>query len=225
MPTKKTGRGGRKRKYNKKRSNPYTLSRLGVPTARVVRMKYVDNVTLTSTSGVMAVHYFRANGLYDPDYTGTGHSPAGYTSMAALFNHYIVMGSKIKVTWSNDPGNTSGDPPTRCGVFLNDDVTLASLNYQDLIENGRGQSRLVGSGNANFYSTTSTTGTYSPRKFFNIVDPQDKSDTIGAGIAGNPSEEAIFAVWAQAIGGGSSTLSANIEIDFLVRFQEPTLLL
>jgi len=40
---------------------------------------------------------FRANSLYDPNYTGGGHQPNGFDQLIAAYNHFTVISSKIRV--------------------------------------------------------------------------------------------------------------------------------
>lgn len=217
-PYKKKKSTYRRKKY----ASPIPMgTSLGVPQSRTVRMRYSTDVEIASNAGVMGVHYFRANSVYDPDATGAGHSPAGFSTMQSLYQHYVVIGSKISITWSNNSSSTTSEVPTRVGVFLNDDNSLGVSNYWELIENGRGTSKMIGSGNSNLYHVTRTMGKFSAKRFFNITDVKDNRNTLGAAVTTNPSEEAYFAVWSQAIGTGTAALAANVTIDYIVTFGEP----
>lgn len=60
--------------------------------------KYVEYTDLDPAAGTVAVHRYRVNSLYDPDYTGVGSQPMYRDQMAELYNNYVVDGSRIKVT-------------------------------------------------------------------------------------------------------------------------------
>lgn len=217
--TKRTRRG----KTNRSLNLYYGINKtLGIPLNQRVKMRYVTDVPLNLTlPGLIGYHYFRANSIYDPDYTATGHTMAGYNNMFALYNHYLVVGSKITVTWSNGAGETSGDVPCRVGTFIDADASIGATNYYELIENGHGSSRLMASGNSNLYKITRTGATYSPKKFFNVQDPKDLRESLGSQFGANPSEGAFFAVWAQPLGAYTANLTANVVIDYTVVFGEP----
>jgi hypothetical protein len=45
-----------------------------LPLNMSTKLKYVQEVIIApTTGGTAAIHFFRANDLYDPDYTTTGH--------------------------------------------------------------------------------------------------------------------------------------------------------
>jgi hypothetical protein len=73
----------------------------GIPlfSAKSVRMllRYADTFSLTSTTGAVASYVFSANGLYDPNITGTGHQPMGFDQMMVSYDHYTVLGARIRI--------------------------------------------------------------------------------------------------------------------------------
>lgn len=61
-------------------------------------LRYSETITLgVGTVGLPSHYFFRANGIYDPNYTGTGHQPYGHDQYEALYNHYQVMESTMTV--------------------------------------------------------------------------------------------------------------------------------
>jgi hypothetical protein len=68
-----------------------------MPTQFRTTMKYSSPVTYTSGTGTCGVHVFSANGLYDPDITSTGHQPRGFDQLMAMYDHYVVISSAIRV--------------------------------------------------------------------------------------------------------------------------------
>jgi hypothetical protein len=74
-------------------------------------LRYSTTFQLTCTSGATATYVFRANDLFDPDYTSTGHQPMGFDQMMLSYNHFCVTHSTIRVTARNK-SNTS--PVTVC---------------------------------------------------------------------------------------------------------------
>lgn len=179
-------------------------------------MRYVTYKEMSPPLGAIQLAQYRANSVYDPDYTGTGHQPLGFDQVAAWYNHYRVLGSKIRVTVLN--GSTvAANACTAVGVYLSDDTTVPT-SWEHMAELGRGMQRLITTANSGRASVR--TG-FSVRKFFgpNI----DKGNT-SAPVTTNPAEEAYFNVYAQAI-DSSTTLGVNlqikVEIEYTVDFFEP----
>lgn len=69
----------------------------GLPDRLFVKLKYVDTLVFTSTSGANATQIYRGNSLYDPDFTSTGHQPYYFDQWSALYGAYIVHASSIRI--------------------------------------------------------------------------------------------------------------------------------
>jgi len=63
-----------------------TMPIFSAKTTRALR--YSDYFQLTTTSGAVSTYVFAANGLYDPNITGTGHQPMGFDQLLQFYNHY-----------------------------------------------------------------------------------------------------------------------------------------
>jgi len=68
------------------------------PNAMRTKMRYTERVSLTATSGVYTQQFWKLNGMFDPNYSGTGTQPEGFDSWMALYQRFRVYKSKIKVT-------------------------------------------------------------------------------------------------------------------------------
>lgn len=183
-------------------------------------MRYCTNLRLSPGLG-SAVHYFRANSIHDPDRTGVGHQPMKHDEMAMFYNHYMVKSSVCKVYpvgFTNTGTDAAG---VVYGCLLTDDTALPWSDFKFGVESG-----------ACSYSVMSpTVGAsgkklskgFSAKSFFNIQDIRDNRSLLGATFNANPSEEAVFAIWTQAINGPSaaSALDFIIVIDYTVVFSEP----
>lgn len=104
------------------------------PDTRLVRHKYADTILLPAAGapGVPVTWSFRANSMYDPDYTGLGHQPMFHDEMAAQYRFYTVMRSWIKVTFPNDANITQN-------LFLFCDSDFNSpTNFSNMLEQHRG---------------------------------------------------------------------------------------
>lgn len=79
----------------------------GFPDHARVTLRYSEDVTLTSTTGVPGIYTFRGNSVFDPNLTGTGGQPCNFDDFAVHYNRYRVMGSRISVS-SNFANNGLG---------------------------------------------------------------------------------------------------------------------
>lgn len=66
-------------------------------------LTYTDHATITAIAGVIGTYTFAANGLYDPNITGTGHQPryfdtfCGANNTSAPYGSYVVRAARAKV--------------------------------------------------------------------------------------------------------------------------------
>lgn len=205
------------------RYNPkVTTNRLGLvgfPNNRVVKMRYADTELLTSTSGSLAVSTWRANSIFDPDFTGIGTQPLGYDQWAQFYNHYIVIGSKIscEVSWVSS-GASAG--PCVVGIILDDDGNLIPTDYLAIMEQGKSISMHINPSSAN--ASRAINSSYSAKKFNNITDIKDNRDSLGASFGANPTDPAFFHLFAQSADlGSTNAIRFTLLIDFIVILGEP----
>ncbi len=177
---------------------PRTLHAGHLPSGQVFKFRYTDSFSLNPAAGSYAIQTFRANDLYDPDYTGAGGQPLGFDQVMAWYNHFAVVRARIRVTAAT-PTLTSTNM-TAWGVGLFDDATsaatiLSSGSLEGMSEQGH-DFRLAG-------TSTHSTG---PRDNWQLIQMFDfekffgaKFDPNLANFRGNasasPAELAYFSVW------------------------------
>ncbi len=94
-------------------------------------LTYSESVVVPGTAaGVANGYIFAANGLYDPNISGTGHQPMGFDQMIAYYNHYVVVNARIRVIVQSQV--TSG---IMTGLLVSGDNTLTT-DATNLVENG-----------------------------------------------------------------------------------------
>lgn len=139
---------------SKPSTNPYRMSRwratpniglslpLNAPVSRILKTKlvYFERASLDPGLGGIAADYvWRLNSLYDPNLTGTGHQPAGFDQLMALYKYYAVVAAHAHVTFqSADPDNES---LVMCHVNT---LSTALTDCQAAIENGRTNFQVIG---------------------------------------------------------------------------------
>lgn len=221
-----------KNKKNNKKKNKIVKFRKslplgGFPDRKAVRLRYVDFIGLDSTalgSATPTVHHFRANSLYDPDLSSSGHQPRGFDEHALLYDHYTVIGSKIKVTFESDVDNTS-NAGQYCFLVLQDtNATPGSLI--DIMEGGQGKTKI---GYRPFNNDTGKSvvlnSKYSPKKMFGL--PKSASvltmDELTPQCGANPLEDAIYTIGIiceRTTSTNPARIVARVEIEYIAIFSE-----
>jgi len=206
-----------------------TFSIGGFPKQSTVRLVYVDEVLITPSvlGGISSYFDFSANGCFDPNISGTGHQPIGFDQWMGVYNHYCVNWSKIKVraAYTN---TTNPTPPDYCGVACS--PTTAQFSGQTLtrcVETTRQLDGMHGLINNLNYPNSPDRGVltafYSKKKMFGDKGLSD-ADLRGTSSS-NPSEDAIFSVWAVGMAGtAAAAFNAIVEIEYDVTFYENKLM-
>lgn len=75
------------------------------------RLRYSTVFGGATTSGaITSTQVFRANDMFDPDFTSTGHQPMGFDQLMQWYNHFTVVWAKITIVAKN----TTASAPTVC---------------------------------------------------------------------------------------------------------------
>lgn len=199
----------------------------GFPKSKAVKLRYVEYFSMNPATGIPAVQVYSANGMYDPNITGTGHQPSNYdrwlstATTTGIYDHYTVLGSKIRVV--PVVGATTTQTPLICGILLTDDgATVAGMSQTDLLEQpGTVYSRYPFGNDLNM--TRSIRHRFSARKFFG----KSKGSLIGDGQYkgawnSNPSEGAFFEIFATDVCGNEPpSMCFYVEIVYYAILTEP----
>lgn len=200
-----------------------TIARLGVvPHETTVRMRYVDQILINPAIDSLATYAFRANSLYDPNYTGVGHQPLGYDQAATLYERYCVVASKITVKLASQTTD-NGYLPTIFGIYQDNDSTPPS-SAQAMIEQGRCKHRIITANPNASNSSTVLTSSYSAKKYYGYKDFRDAKDSISSAMGGNPGKIRYFVLFAEPLDPNLADippLPVLVQIDFIVKLMEP----
>lgn len=188
---------------------------------KVPKMLYYEPIlsqTIANTNAVTS-YFFTANGLYDPNITGSGHQPMGFDQMMLLYEQYCVTHSSIEVRFYPST-------PSDFGISLSPDaVTLTSSS--GLVENGL----ITYSSCADFTSGVGikfpsltldcdVKGYFGQRTDREMINKTEQTGTASA----NPSEQVYFAIssWYGISGNASSgTLKFECLLSYDAIFFEP----
>jgi len=189
---------------------------LGFPSKMLFKHRYVENLVMTCTAGAISVQNWKCNALYDPNHTGGGHQPMFFDNMCAIYDHYHVIGSRIKLRFT-DTDATADSTPLFVGVFINDDVTLPTSNIS-IMENKLGKWMMTSEDSRqNIYQLNTSYSTKKLQGGGSIM----ANDQLQGTATSDPTELSFYSVWVQPA-DGSSTVSIRMvaEIDYIAVWTE-----
>lgn len=220
---KKTYKRRNKRKNRNTVSNVRRTLSVGFPKTTMVKLRYVEAISINPGTGTIGQYGFRANSCFDPNLSGIGHQPNGFDQWAVFYNHYIVVGARMKATFSI-AGTTAAAGMNICGINLSDDAsatTDVSLMMEQSLTKTKKAYFSVNAGRP-----ITITKNFSAKKFFNITNIRDNWDRLGAPITDNPTEVAFFIPFCGSpdVLVDPPEISVLIEIEYITLFAEPKLL-
>lgn len=221
----RTRRSYKRTRYNRKRVSHIAFG--GQPSSKLVKLRYCEEISLNAATGSITYNDFCANGMYDPNLTGTGHQPLGYDQLMAYYDHYTVIGSKITAQFVSTTGTNATPSYLAIGLY---DTTAQPANYssvEHMLESRRITMSPASTGAASYIKTNINEGRVvkycSPKKFFNRSPKGDS--TLKGGVTSNPSDLAVFSVIVGSVSGNDpSAVSLLITIDYIAIVSEPKLL-
>lgn len=183
-----------------------------LPTKLKCSMVYATNVSLNIPAiGAAANHVFSANGLFDPDITGVGHQPRGFDQLMTLYDHYVVIGSKITV-FVQPVGTTSA---TVWGIVLKDDSTTTN-NADNLLEESFVSYKMAAPGSEPVALVQQFNN-----NFLGYSKPLGVEELEGISTS-NPSEQAYYHVFGYSPSAtDEASVSIQVRIEYQVMLIEP----
>ena len=186
----------------------------------VAKLRYVDTISINPGSAAIASHVFRANSIFDPDSTGTGHQPLMRDEYALLYDNYRVISSKIKVTLVTS-GVAGNVVPCLFGVYRDKDTTLSYTLGTSIIEDMRNKGGWNLGGAAAFVAERLKTSTSFNAKSFLSVEGASHATSQAANPAAGQ-DSAFFQVWASSVSGNDpGSIEFLVQIDYVVEFSDP----
>lgn len=194
---------------NLRRTYPYSsnwTNSLADPfSARTVCiMRYSTNVNLDATTSVNATYVFRANSIFDPDYTGTGHQPYGHDQYAAIYENYRVKSCTI-VASSGSTGSNN-----LLGVCVR--ATSSAITDPEQVREIKG---------TRYTALANDTRSIKVCQKWKLTD-QVTSDGCEAAFGSNPDTAVYFHVWTATNGSAEPTaLAVCVDLTYVVECWEP----
>lgn len=217
----KRKKGGRRSAVSGMSCDPTTILRMPQAPLFSARSKsmmlpYYSNFSLTvPTTGLAVSYVISANGLYDPDITGTGQQPMGFDQMMVFYEHYTVKAAKIKAIFRN---TTTAIAPF-VAVSVKADATLVTDPYS-IMEQGNTVSTLLGIATV-ATSFKELTLSVNVKRFLGVDDLMDFESGRGD-IANNPAEQLYFHVQAWSIDAAATgPVTVQFRVEYQAVFSEP----
>jgi len=181
------------------------------------KLLYNEGPQITSTGAAANAYVFSANGLFDPNITGTGHQPMGFDQLMLLYEHYTVQNCRITVSFVNESATETG----YVGIAIFPDTT-PETNVQKLVENGLLKRAYLAANAGNSKSQVTLT---SQCKISSVNGRPESivGDYLFRGdSSANPTEQTYLHVFAYNIASVNSwTVRADVLIEYDATFTEP----
>lgn len=213
-------RSGVKRRRLSKNTKFKKSASLGkaFPSKLVMTHRYVSNYAEQTTTAAGFAINILANGMYDPEPALGGHQPLCFDQMAAIYDHYTVIGSKIKWTVTR----TGGDPgaPLFMCAYLNDDNTTTSPSMLALAEQNRTRILVDAPGDAEWGNSRNRVirQKFSARRMFG---KGSLTNTLLQGTATtDPTEIATFQLHTYTPSPNTVNFNVLVEVEYIAVWTE-----
>lgn len=218
----------RRRRFKKKNRAPngfQAVAKIGkfIPPTMMIKLRYVQQIQLDPTvGGIPQSYYFRANSLYDPDYSSVivGSQPYGFDQIKELgYKKYTVLGSKINIKSIQPNPSQIESTKHNQNIVASIVKTLPTNNLMTtaaIIENGESRYHF-----SNQTFMKSHNNYFSAKKFFGVTDVKD-NEQLSADVDANPSQVAYFRIICMPVENGLDSFVTNllITIDYLAYFHD-----
>lgn len=194
---------------------PRNVPLSGLPKTLPVKLKYTDFINLNAGASAPAIIGFRTNGMFDPYIPVGGHQPKGFDQWMALYRHFTVLSSKIKVTPVSVAATTSMNGYMYGVTLASGSSDLAGMSTTDIMELQNSRSyKFIN----NYTSSANSNSPGSVTSYFNAKTEFGRN-VMGAAefhgdASGDPTEQMAFLVWVGDIQGNDPT-----NHDFLVEIE------
>lgn len=210
------------RKKITRQKNSVKLGR-GFPKKVVMSHKYVTRYnTNVFGSGVTNIQ-MRANDLFDPEVALGGHQPLYFDQMTPLYNHFTVIGARVKWTISRTGGG-NGQQVLYIVPWINDDSATSITDIATLAEQTNARIRTLEPGGGNSVTGNNrsiVSQKFSAKKFFGnftVTQAQYKGNA-----SSSPSEQAVFQLSMSTNGLAAENVNVDVlvEVSYIAVWTEP----
>jgi len=177
------------------------------------KLRYSTNTVLNGSSGIVSTWVYSANGLFDPDITGTGHQPMGFDQMMIIYNHYTVNAARMVCTFRNLGARAC----TACIRMDGNNVPITVID--EIVEEGMCTFETLEP--VNVYGSNKTIILDTSIKIFQGKKSVIDDPNLGGNVAANPIEQQYFHVATWDTNAQSTSVLIDVVIEFDATFTEP----
>ncbi len=185
------------------------------PASTTCWLRYNDTNSVTMTTGSVGTYVLRANDLFDPDFTSTGHQPMGFDQVMVFYNHFVVLKSRLVCTFQN-----TANAPVFCQVRVDADSSAITTPSR-LLEFGGAQVLVC---EAKGVSGTTRTAEISVdiARLQGVSQAAITSDpSLQGSVAASPAEVSYYHISAWNDQSASGSVFVNFTVEYLALFAEP----
>lgn len=185
----------------------------GFPSRLKTTLKYTEAMQLVCSAGAYNAALYACMGMYDPRYAAGGHQPLYFDQLMTLYNHYVVLASKITVKFSNDAADSEA---MRVVLNINDDASLPTYMNTVIEQTPNSRTVITAEGYDRVYTLSKT---FDAEKVFG---PGFENDPNLQGDASkNPTEAQYYCFCFQTLDEvATGTINCNFEIEYTAVFSE-----
>lgn len=184
------------------------LGRRAIASQTERTLVYTEVVSMSLSSG-SGNYMFSCNSLYDPNHTGIGAQPLYFDQLMTLYNHYVVVSSRITLNVA-DTSNRN----VLVALYVDDDTSIESVAG---VAAQRPGSKYKFKNFGAIGGDTLTTG-WNARYTFG-GDPLAKAELRGTHSA-SPSEQSYFTIVAKDQTLSSDPLQFFVKLEYKAVFSE-----
>ena len=145
---------------------------------QMTKLVFSEQISLDPGVGLTANSTYNAGGCYDPRTALGGNQPRGFDQWMAFYEHYVVLGSKISVTFQTT-GLQPSDGNGIVGILLKANSANEVNNIPQLVELANTRYKAIGPVGG-YNSTCTVSSRYSAKRFLGraspLSDPELKGD-------------------------------------------------
>lgn len=204
---------GKRKTYARRNNRRYKISNSPVPPYTITKLKFCQTgITLNAGLSTQSDYFWRANDLYDPDYSSTGHQPMGFDQWMNLYSKFTVLGSKFVAKC-----HQAGDDVYDSTVALRLVTTPTQSTPQEIMESNRSMFKRVQENiSPNLYSS------YSKRGHHRIAG--EDGQLYGTDSA-SPANVHYYNLTTWGAGGENpDPIICDIQIEYIVKFFDPAVM-
>jgi len=181
------------------------------------KLLYQASPLISPTATASTAYVFTANGLYDPDISGSGHQPMSFDQLMGMYEHYTVQYGKITVDFVNETVGESGF----VGIGLFPDASIETSPAK-LLENGMLRYAYIAKATGDSKAHVQLTIPFNIAKINGRPESIVGDELYRGDVASNPTEQTYLHVFGfNVASAGTINIRANCLIEYDATFTEP----